>query len=165
MVRPAVPTTLLIPILVALTLPQERASGIQVYDCDGPNTTYQVISMLEPEGCPDPEKDYEEPRLEVVQVLQSQKEAHVSAYRCLVKRMIRVTRCGFTSISYGMNVVEWRRTLAIDEGACKDLIKTKQIKLGRKGEEKTLTLRPGWYPDGHHLYKGQPGYGGELRIR
>ena len=84
MVGPAVPTTSLISILVALTVPGERANGLQVYDCDGPNTTYQVISMLEPEGCPDPEKDYEEPRLEVAQVLQSQKEAHVTAYRCMI---------------------------------------------------------------------------------
>ena len=135
------PTAFLTSILVALAATGEKAAGLQVYNCDGPNTTYQVISMLEPEGCPDPEKDYEEPQLEVVQVLQSQKEAHVSAYRCLVKRTIRVTRCGFTSISYGTNIVEWRRTLAIDEKDCKNLIKTKQIKLGRKGEEKTLTLR------------------------
>ncbi len=141
MAGPAVPTAPLILALVTATLLREEANGLQVYDCDGPNTTYQVISMLEPEGCPDPEKDYEEPRLEVVQVLQSQKEAHVLAYRCLVKRTIRVTRCGFTSISYGTNIVEWRRTLAIDEGDCKNLIKTRQIKLGRKGEEKTLTLR------------------------
>ncbi len=97
--------------------------------------------MLEPEGCPDPEKDYEEPRLEVVQVLQSQKEAHVTAYRCLIKRTIRVTRCGFTSISYGSHIVEWRRTLAIDKGDCKNLVETRQIRLGRKGEEKTLTIR------------------------
>ncbi len=135
------PTTLLIPILAALTLSKERASGLQVYDCDGPNTTYQVISMLEPEGCPDLEKDYEESRLEVVLVLQSQKEAYVTAHLCLVKRTIRVTRCGFTSISYGSHIVEWRRTLAVDEGDCKNLVKTRQIKLGRKGEEKTLTVR------------------------
>ncbi len=36
--------------------------GLQVYDCDGPNTTYKVISMLKPEACPDPAKDYEDPR-------------------------------------------------------------------------------------------------------
>ena len=104
-------------------------------------TTYQIISMLEPESCPDPEKDYEEPQLEVVQVLQSQKEAHITAYCCLIKRTIRVTRCGFTSISYGSHIVEWRRTLAIAEEDCRKLVKTRQIELGRKGEEKTLTIR------------------------
>ena len=140
MAGPAVPAAILIPILTTLTLSRERANGLQVYDCDRPNTTYQVISMLEPEGCPDPEKDYEEPRLEVVQVLQSQKEAHVMAYRCLIKRTVQVTRCRFTSISCGSHIIEWR-TLAIDEGDCKNLIETKQIKLGRKGEEKTLTIR------------------------
>ncbi len=77
----------------------------------------------------------------MVQVLQSQKEAHVTAYRCLIKRTVWVTRCGFTSISYGLHIVEWRRTLAIEEEDCRNLIKTRQIKLGRKGEEKTLTIR------------------------
>ncbi len=70
MARPAAPTVFLISTLTLLTLSGERTDGLQVYDCDGPNTTYQVISMLEPESWPDPEKDYEEPRLEVVQVLQ-----------------------------------------------------------------------------------------------
>ena len=135
------PTTPLTLIFTLMTLSGGGTNGLQVYDCDGPNTTYQVISMLEPEGCLDPEKDYKEPRLEVVQVLQSQKEAHVAAYRCLIKRTIRVTRCGFTSISYGSHIVEWRRTLAIDEGDCKNLVETGQIRLGRKGEEKMLTLR------------------------
>ncbi len=139
MLRPAAPTTSLTLTFTLLTLLGGGTNGLQVYDCDGPNTTYQVISMLEPEGCPDPEKDYEEPRL--VQVLQSQKEAHVTAYRCLIKRTVRVTRCGFTSISYGSHIIQWRRTLAIEEEDCRNLVKTRQIKLGRKGEEKMLTIR------------------------
>ncbi len=97
--------------------------------------------MLEPESCPDPEKDYENPRLEVVQVLQSQEEAHVMAYQCLIKRTIRVARCGFTSITYSSHIVERRNTLAIAREDCKKLIDTKQIDLGRKGEKRTLTIR------------------------
>ncbi len=99
--------------------------------------------MLKPESCPNPEKDYETPRIEMVQVLQSQEEAHVTAYQCLVKRNVRVTRCGFTSITYdGFHIVEWRNMLAVTREDCRTLIETKQIKLGRKGEEKTLTIRP-----------------------
>ncbi len=64
MFRPAVPTAPFIITAALLTLAGGGTNGLQVYDCDGPNTTYQVILMLEPEGCPDPEKDYEEPRLE-----------------------------------------------------------------------------------------------------
>ena len=86
MTGPAALTVILTTAMAITTM--EGAIGLQVYDCDGPNTTYQIISMLEPEGCPDPEKDYEEPRLEVAQVLQSQKDAHVTAYRCLIKRTI-----------------------------------------------------------------------------
>ncbi len=97
--------------------------------------------MLEPESCPDPEKDYKNPRLEVVQVLQSQEEAHVTAYQCLIKRTIRVTRCGFTSITYGSHIVEWRNTLAITREDCKNLVNTRQIELGRKGEKRMLTIR------------------------
>ncbi len=137
MLRSAAPTILLI--LTFLTLLGEGIDGLQVYDCAGPNTTYQVISMLEPESCPNP--DYEEPHLEVVQVPQSQEEAHVTAYCCLMKRTIWVTICGFTSISYRSHVVEWRRTLAVAEEDCRSLVKTKQFKLGRKGEKKMLPIR------------------------
>ncbi len=93
-------------LLTLMTLFGSRVDGLHIYDCEGPNTTYQVISMLEPESCPDPEEDYENPRLEVVQVLQSQEEAHVTAYQCLIKRTIWVTRCRFTSITYGSHIVE-----------------------------------------------------------
>ncbi len=141
MFRPAAPTAPLILTVTLLTPSGEGTNRLQVYDCDGPNTTYQVISMLEPEGCPDPEKDYEEPQLEVVQVLQSQKEAHVTAYHCLIKRTVRVTRCRFTCILYRSHIIEWRRTLAIAEEDCRNLVKTRQIELGRKGEEKMLTIR------------------------
>ncbi len=78
--------------------------------------------MLEPESCPNPEKDYEAPRLETVQVLQSQEEAHVTAHQCLTKRTIRVTRCRFTSITSGSHIVEWRNTLAVTKEDCKMLI-------------------------------------------
>ncbi len=98
--------------------------------------------MLKSESCPDLEKDYEAPRIETVQVLQSQEEAHVTAYQCLVKRTVRVTRCGFTSITYRSHMVEWRNTLAVTKEDCRTLIETRQIKLGRKGEEKTLSIRP-----------------------
>ncbi len=127
-------------LLVIIALTGEGTSGLQVYNCEGPNTTYQVISMLEPESCPDPEKDYEAPRLETVQVLQSQEEAHVAAHQCLIKRTIRATRCGFTSITYGSHIVEWRNMLAITKEDCKALIETRQIKLGRKGEKRTLVI-------------------------
>ncbi len=133
--------TALAVLLTLLALPGRGANRLQVYDCDGPNTTYQVISMLEPESCPNPEKDYENPRLEVVQVLQSQEDAHVTANQCLIKRMIWVTRCGFTSITYGAHIAEWRNTLAITREDCKNLVNTRQIELGRKGEERTLTIR------------------------
>ncbi len=48
-------------LLTLVTLAGHGAYGLQVYNCEGPNTTYQVISMLEPESCPDPEKDYDNP--------------------------------------------------------------------------------------------------------
>ncbi len=130
-------------LLVIITLMQGQSSGLQVYDCDGPNTTYQVVLMLEPESCPDPEKDYGFlPRLETVQVLQSQDGAHVTAHQCLIKSTIRVTRCGLTSITYRSHIVEWRNTLAVTKEDCKALVETRQIKLGRKGEERTLRIRP-----------------------
>ncbi len=129
MAGPAAPTVL----LTLLILLGEGANGLQVYDCDGPNTTYQVISMLEPESCPDPEKDYEDPRLEVVQVLQSQEEANVTAYRCLIKRTIRVTRCRFTSIMYGSHIVEWRNTLAMTKEDCRRPNKLSWAEKGKRG--------------------------------
>ncbi len=122
-------------LLFISALMQDRMSGLQVYDCEGPNTTYQVVSMLEPESCPDLEKDYETPRLETVQVLQSQEEAHVAVHQCLIKRMIRVT------LTYGSHIVEWRNMLAVTREDCKALIEMRQIKLGRKGEKRTLTIR------------------------
>ncbi len=153
MAGPAVPTTLLIPILVVLTLPKERADGLQVYDCDGPNTTYQVISMLEPEGCPDPEKDYEEPRLEVVQVLQSQKEAHVTAYRCLIKRTIRVT----TQVHQHLIRITHSRMekdAGHRRGGLQELNRNQTDQARQKRGREDAYYQAQWDLNSHHLHKG-----------
>ncbi len=63
------------------------------------------------------------------------------AHQCLIKRMIRVTRCRFTSITYGTHIVEWRSILAVTKEDCRTLARTKEVKLGRRKEERTFRVR------------------------
>ncbi len=114
----------------------QGAMAIQVYDCDEQDTPFQVVSMIEPDACPDPETDYK-----VAQILQVKGNVQVVAQQCLVKRTVSITRCGFYSILYGTHIVEWQNTLAISDQACRTVVRTREIKLGRKGEEKMFRVK------------------------
>ncbi len=69
-------------------------SGIQVCDCDM-STINPYLDLLEPEPCPDPERDYEDARSENVQVLQGQLRVH----HCSVRVTTRVTGRGLDSLT------------------------------------------------------------------
>ncbi len=43
---------------------------LQVYDCNGHGAKYEMISLVRPSRCPNPKRDYREPVIETVQLLQ-----------------------------------------------------------------------------------------------
>ena len=57
----------------------QRGMAIQVYYCNGQDTTFQVVSILEPEACSDPERAFKDPTNKVAQILQVQRKIHMIA--------------------------------------------------------------------------------------
>lgn len=113
-------------ILVLLVLGPE-VRGLTVYDCNHADTTYEIIDLLEPEKCPDPVHDYEDPRAVTVQILQTDTSVPVSAYQCLLTISRKVTRCGFDSIEYGSQWTVYQDSLEITPSECRTAIDKGQI--------------------------------------
>ena len=61
-------STTMLPLLFLATLAVTEA--LQVYDCEGVNTTYEVVDMLRTEDCPPQTGLYMPAKMAYVQVLQ-----------------------------------------------------------------------------------------------
>ncbi len=96
------------------------SSGLQVYNCDNNAAHYEPISLLEPEPCSDPERDYKEPRNVSLQLLQVQRYTQIEAFQCNVTVTIRVTQCGFDSLTYGTHIVAHKKAVTLTPHECRE---------------------------------------------
>lgn len=83
------------------------------YDCQHPNARFEPVSLVEPEKCPDPINDYSDPVNVTVQLLQVNHRRDVPVYQCRVEVTRQVTVCGFDSISYGSDTVQYRQQVPV----------------------------------------------------
>ena len=128
--------------LLLSTLSVVEVSGLTAYDCQHANTTYQVINSLAPALCPDPERDYEPPRQQWLQLLQIDTKVPVKAHRCRITVSKKVSRCGFNSISYGSLWPVWLKDYPLTPEECRTAVKQQAVKVeGRmyKAEIRVLT--------------------------
>ncbi len=114
--------------LLALTI-LLATEGLQVYDCNGREAKFEMISLLGPKRCPDPKRDYHQPKTEVVQLLQQKEDVRVTAHQCQVKRTTRVTHCGYNSITYGQHITNWQQTMKVPKEECWRAVKDRSIML------------------------------------
>ena len=102
-------------------------AALTAYDCQHPNTTYQVVNSLAPAACPDPELDYEEPRPQMLQLLQIDTKVPVKAHKCQVTVSKKVTRCGFNSLTYGSLWPVWLKDYALTPEECRKAVDQQAI--------------------------------------
>ena len=95
------------------------AGALEVYDCTHLNTTYTTIDLLEPGGCPDPERDFKKPFGRLVQLVHTDTPIAVKAYRCQVSISKIVTRCGYNSITYGSQYSVFEESIFLTAPACR----------------------------------------------
>ena len=137
-------------LLAALDL-TPTARAIPVFDCDHPATQFKALDLHEPSRCPDPVRDFLEPRDMKVHLLQQDLEMAIPAYQCLVVISQEVTRCGFTSITYGTKWSVFERTIEIDPADCRRAVKGKSLKVMGKDYRVAVgeTLRDSFFSRGN----------------
>ena len=113
--------------LILLLLWAAPTRGITAYDCQHQNTTYQTINSLAPAQCPDPEHDYEEPRPQLLQLLQIDTKVPVKAHRCQLTISKKVTRCGFNSLTYGSLWPVWLKDYPLTPEECRGAVKQQAV--------------------------------------
>ena len=116
-----------------LALRGTTVEAMTAYNCQDPNATHITVDLLEPQPCPDPDLDYESPRNQLVQILQTDTAMPVTATQCIASIFKKVTRCGFDSLTYGSKWTVWDLGYEITPNECRKAIKAGEVKVdGRK---------------------------------
>lgn len=98
------------------------SGAVTVFDCEHPDTRFEVVDLLAPQDCPDPQADYEEVKTQKVQVIQTDTLIATIAYRCSVVVSRKVTRCGYDSIQYGSRWAMWEEELPTTPEECREAV-------------------------------------------
>jgi|GEM_PF-5098908 len=106
-------------------------STLTVYDCEDPKTKFEAIDLTEPKPCPNPEKDFNPPQAMNVQIIQTDTTYPINAYQCTASISNKVTKCGFTSITYGQKWLTWREPKRLTPTECRELAITGKYKMGK----------------------------------
>lgn len=104
--------------LITLSLYVTSVRTLTVYDCMDSNATHTTIDLLSPGECPDPRKDFEEPRLVPVAVLVSDDDYLVHAIQCQIRLTTKNTRCGFNGLTYMSEFTRWENSMALTDTQC-----------------------------------------------
>jgi hypothetical protein len=107
--------------LVMLLAGPQPTSAFIAYDCGSPNASYEAISLLETEPCPDPKRDYRQPVNLTVQLLHRQEERYFEAVRCDYRVTISVHQCGFDSLRYNHEVLAQHQRIDIGAKECQKI--------------------------------------------
>ena len=105
------------------------ARAMIAYDCNHPNVTHMSIDLVQPEPWPDPDRDYEPPRKQRVQILQTASALPVQATQCLIAISKKVTRCGFDSLTYGSKWTVWQMAYEVTPKECREAATRGTIKV------------------------------------
>lgn len=116
-------------------------NGLTVFDCKHPMAKYWVLDLTGPAPCPDPTNDYRKPVKQQVQVITTNTAQPVQGYRCKVAVSKMVTRCGFDSITYGIQWPVWEQDYPITQRQCQDIIRRREFHM--EGRVLTINLAQG----------------------
>ena len=120
------------------------AKTLNAYDCRDNVAPFTSISLLETDRCEDPERDYEQPITATAQVLEISDKFPIEAHSCQIIRTETVTRCGFTSITYGSETPIFNQRMVISPEECSLAVKTGKLKLLDRVFSVAVG-RPSWY--------------------
>ena len=106
-------------ILTTICFAQIPPTGaVTAFDCKHQNTTHIMIDLTDVSPCPEPEKDYEPPQDQHVELIQTTSRLPISGYQCNIVRTKVVQRCGHISTNYGSHYPEWERRIRVNPEWC-----------------------------------------------
>ena len=119
----------MLPLLFLATLAVTEA--LQVYDCEGVNTTYEVVDMLRTEDCPPQTGLYMPAKMAYVQVLQVEPSTRIRGLQCRMHLSRFITTCDKVShhVSGPMWTV-WRKSYVMSAKACQQARRNHYITVG-----------------------------------
>lgn len=110
-------------------------NAMTVYDCDHQEARFKVLDLTEPEECPDPIKDYEEPKEWMAQIVQTDTALPVMAFQCVIRMTKEVHYCGKHHIHYGTQYPAWKKLLEVTPQECREAVARERI-----------SYRQTWFP-------------------
>lgn len=100
--------------------------ALRAYNCQD-KPLYLPISLLHPQSCPDPVRDYHPEETIRAQILQAETNYPMTAYQCSVTISRRVTRCGHDSLTYATKTTVYKQALEVTPQACRDAVASREI--------------------------------------
>jgi len=126
---------LTVTILISMAF---QGKALTAYDCEDEGMRFDIIDLTEPKPCPEPSRDFEPSQSIMVQIVQTDTTFPIDAYQCSVVRSLKVTKCGFTSITYGSKWITWKEQITITPQECRKMIERQEYTMN--GVKWTLTL-------------------------
>ena len=145
-----VSATVLLPTLLTTLVVTE---ALQVYDCEGVNTTYEVVDMLQTEDCPPQTGLYMPAKMAYVQVLQVEPSTRIWGLLCQmhVSRFVVTCEKVLHAIDGPMWTV-WRKSRVMSAKACLQARKNHYVVVGPKKEklhfDLGITASGGYFTNG-----------------
>ncbi len=112
--------------------------NLVAYLCDDMKPATKAINLLEPGKCAAAKELYHSEETVRVQVLQTDTSSAIEVGQCRVKALRRVTRCGFTGITYGGKWSAFHESVRVSPEACAKALKTGWLDV--EGEQINITL-------------------------
>ena len=129
----------LIPSLLSLIL-NPQVLALQVYSCDVPSTAFEAIDLTEPGPCPDPVKDFNDPKTHHFQILATESEFPIKAHICKVIMSKKVTACSWIdSTTFASQYTLWEHSYEVSSTDCRQAINTGKLTV--EGTE--YSVKPG----------------------
>lgn len=117
------------------------AMTLTAFDCTHADSRLMTIDLLEPQTCPDPDTDYEDPEEVRTQIVQMDVKVPIVGYRCKALITKKVSRCGFTSIDYGHSYPAWKKVLEVTPEECRQAMQSGKLPVGNRQVEIMLNRK------------------------
>lgn len=134
-----------------------QSSSFTVFDCDAGYATSKTIDLREPSSCRDPVKDYREPDVQRVQIVQIGTTSPIIGYQCKATISKEVWRCGLDSLHYGSSRPVFQQNWPIAPNQCREAVASGRIIIDHRSYDilpgQPITLQE--YTHGHRHVDGR----------
>lgn len=111
-----------IAILVMATV-TGTVAGLTVYDCQDDAVNITAIDLTKPAACPDPVREFHDPVVKRIQILQTGEDIPMAGLRCRITRSAKAQACGYDSLTYGGRTTAWQKEIEVEPAACRKILK------------------------------------------